>query len=249
MTFTDTHCHIHEDSYYDSESAYSRALSAGIKRLIVVGTDETSSRQAVDFAQKYDQAWASIGLHPHDARSGVKAVDDLKELASATKIVAIGEIGLDYFYNNSPKHQQIEMLHAQIELAVDNNLPIIFHVREAFADFWPIFDSYQGLRGVLHSYTDNLSNLDKALSRGLMIGVNGISTFAKDKKDVYQAIPLDHLLLETDAPYLTPVPYRGKINEPAFIEQIAKHLAQIQSIDLAELSRATEQNATKLFSI
>ena len=139
------------------------------------------------------------------------------------------------------------MLHAQLALSQRYDLPVIFHVREAFDDFWPIFESYQGLRGVLHSFTDNETNLEKAVAHGLCIGVNGISTFAKDRQDVYAAIPLENLLFETDAPFLTPVPHRGKVNEPAFITHIAHHIANLRSISLEELSRATERNATTLF--
>lgn len=250
-TFTDTHCHIHETSYESQDEAYLRALHAGVSRMIVVGTDEKSSSEAVAFARSHDAAWASLGLHPHDANSGLSALTELRRILdqSSEKIVAIGEIGLDYFYDNSPRDTQIEMLHAQLELAVAHNLPVIFHVREAFTDFWPIFDQYKGLRGVLHSFTDNLSNMDAAISRGLYIGINGIATFAKDRQDVYSAIPPSSTLLETDAPFLTPVPYRGKVNEPAFITYVAQHIANLQSISLQELSRATERNATHLFSI
>ncbi len=250
-TFTDTHCHIHESSYIDSEAAFSRAIEAGVERMIVVGTNETSSKQAVEFARSHESVWASLGLHPHDASAGIKAVDTLSHILeeNTDKIVAIGEIGLDYFYDNSPRELQIELLHAQIKLAQAYKLPVIFHVREAFDDFWPIFDQYEGLRGVLHSFTDTTDNITAAVSRGLYIGVNGISTFATDKQAMYASIPLDNLLLETDAPYLTPVPLRGNVNEPAFVTHVAQHISNLQSINLQELSRATEQNATLLFSI
>jgi TatD DNase family protein len=251
MQFTDTHCHIHESSYEDNEQAYSRAIESGIARMVMVGTNEQSSHEAVVFAREHDAAWATLGLHPHDATSGLAAVEDLRRILkhSTDKIVAIGEIGLDYFYDNSPRELQLDMLHAQIELAQEYNLPVVFHVREAFSDFWPIFDQYKGLRGVLHSFTDDLSNMEQALARGLYIGINGIATFAKDRQDVYRAIPVTSTLLETDAPYLTPVPYRGKVNEPAFITYVAQHIANLQSISLQELSRVTERNATHLFSI
>lgn len=253
LSFTDTHCHIHEGSYEDSQRALSDARAAGIQRLICVGTDEKTSAEAVEFAYQHDDTWASVGLHPHDATSGAEAVATLEDLIKhdkkqhVPKIVAIGECGLDYFYDNSPREKQIEMLHAQLELAKKYDLPLVFHVREAFDDFWPIFNAYEGLRGVLHSFTDNMSNLEKAVSCGLYVGVNGISTFAKDRQDVYGAIPLENLLLETDAPFLTPVPHRGKVNEPAFITHIAHHIANLRSISLEELSRATERNATTLF--
>lgn len=250
--FTDTHCHIHESDYPDSEGAYRRAQDAGVQRVLCVGTDEKSSREAVEFACSHDNVWASVGLHPHDATSGIAAVDELEALIRSDtdkKIVAVGEIGLDYFYDNSPREQQIEMLHAQLTLAQKYDLPVIFHVREALTDFWPIFDQYKGLRGVLHSFTDNLSNLEQAVSRELLVGVNGISTFARGSAqlEMYRSIPVDTLVFETDAPFLTPVPHRGMVNEPAFITLIAHHLANLRSISLEELSRASERNATQLF--
>lgn len=251
MKFTDTHCHIHEESYADSQVAYERALETGVGRMICVGTDIRTSREAVQFALDHENAWAIIGVHPHEAEHEKGRVDELRALlqdeASAAKIVGIGEIGLDYYYTHSPREVQIEMLRDQIELAQEFKLPISFHVREAFDDFWPIFDTYEGLRGVLHSFTDNLANLEIATGKGLYIGVNGISTFAKDKSEVYAAIPMEKLLLETDAPFLTPVPNRGKVNEPAFITYVAKLLSDLHSVSLEELSAATERNATTLF--
>lgn len=253
MTFTDTHCHIHEPTYRDAEAAWQRAQSAGVTRMIAVGTDETTSRQAVDFARRHQGVWASVGLHPHDATSGLPAVAELEALLAADdgSIVAIGECGLDYFYDNSPRQQQLDMLRAQLELAQRFDKPVVFHVRQAFDDFWPLLDDFPGLRGVLHSFTDSQVNLDEAVRRGLYVGVNGISTFAKqtDQQAMYRSIPLNSLLLETDAPFLTPVPHRGNVNEPAFVTLVAQHIANLQSINLTELSRATERNATKLFSI
>lgn len=255
MIFTDTHCHIHEASYPEAEQALARAREQGVERVICVGTDETTSEEAVMFANKHENTWASVGLHPHDAKTGIAAVTKLEALIKSDKnphvgkIVAVGECGLDYFYTHSPKEDQISMLEVQLDLATRYDLPVIFHVREAFEDFWPIFDSFEGLRGVLHSFTDSQQNLDKGLARGLFVGVNGISTFTKDvsQREMYAAIPPARLLLETDSPFLTPIPHRGMVNEPAFITHVAHHIANLQSIDLEELSRATERNATTLF--
>ena len=251
MPLTDTHCHIHESNYEDQLGAYQRAMAAGVERLICVGTDEASSEEAVKFANQYDNAWAAIGLHPHDAKNGLKAIDNLKKLLQnsqySPKIVAIGECGLDFFYNNSPPEMQFDILHAQLELAKDYGLPVTFHVREAFDDFWPIFDQYPGITGVIHSFTDDMSNLEQALKRDLAIGVNGIATFAKDRQEVYQQIPPEKMCLETDAPFLTPMPYRGKVNEPALLTLVANHIANLQSIDLEELSQATERCANQIF--
>ena len=166
-----------------------------------------------------------------------------------TKLVAIGEIGLDYFYTHSPRQTQIAAFEAQLQIALDAGLPVIFHVREAFEDFWPIFRNFTGLTGVLHSFTDTAENMQKAVSEGLYIGVNGISTFAKDKLLMWQAIPLEKMLLETDAPFLTPVPYRGKVNEPAFVRNVAEYHAAMRGVELEHLARATSANASTLFSL
>lgn len=255
MMYTDTHCHIHEAGYADSLAALARAREGGVQRLICVGTDETTSQQAVTFATEHKDVWASVGIHPHEATSGEQALARLEALLQndknphVGKIVAVGECGLDYYYMNSPKIVQQEMLVKQLQLASRYDLPVIFHVRDGFDDFWPIFDRFKGLRGVLHSFTDTVSNLEEALSRDLYIGVNGISTFSKDEKqqEMFASIPVNNLLLETDAPFLTPVPHRGMVNEPAFVTQVAHYIANLQSINLEELSRTTERNATTLF--
>lgn len=167
------------------------------------------------------------------------------------KIVGIGECGLDYFYGHSTKEEQEKALRYQIELALEYDLPLVFHVREAFDDFWPIFDSYAGIRGELHSYTDNSANLSKAIERGLYIGVNGIMTFTKNdwQLEVARTIPLDKILLETDAPFLTPVPLRGKVNEPAHVLQIATFISDLRQMPLSDLAQHTTTNARQLFSI
>jgi TatD DNase family protein len=247
--FVDTHCHIHESIYpLDQAESIKQAQEAGVAKMICVGTSELSSFEAVDFAASRDQIFASVGVHPHDSKDGYGKIADL---AGKPKVVAIGEIGLDYHYTNSPKEVQIEALEAQIRVALDHDLPIIFHVRDAFDDFWPIFDKYPGIRGELHSFTDSKENLQKALDRGLYIGVNGISTFTKDEaqKDMYDAIPLDRLLLETDAPFLTPHPFRGKVNEPAMVKVIAEYHAQGRGIPVEEIAKATSENAHALFAL
>lgn len=259
--FVDTHCHIHETSYpLDQAGVLQRGALAGVDKMIVVGTDRQSSRQAVDFATNHTNVFASIGVHPHEAvtmEDGKWKVEFSELLSSNSQlplagVVAIGEIGLDYFYTHSPREVQITALKAQLQLAVDYGLPVIFHVRDAFDDFWPIFDSYSPtIRGVLHSFTDTHDNMIKAIERGLYIGVNGISTFTKDQaqKDMFAAIPLDRLLLETDAPFLTPTPLRGKVNEPAFVKQVAEHHATIRGLPLDVIASATTANAHALFAI
>lgn len=245
----DTHCHIHESYQLPIKEVLERAKAADIEKYICVGTSEESSKLAIDFAELHPEVYAAIGVHPHDTKDGYEQINLLAP--TSKKVVAVGEIGLDYFYTNSPREVQIKALEAQIQVALRHDLPIIFHVREAFDDFWPIFDKYPGIRGELHSFTDSAENLQKALERGLYIGVNGISTFTKDEnqKNVFDSIPLDRLLLETDAPFLTPTPLRGKVNEPAYVTLVAEYHANRREISLEEIAAATTANARALFNL
>ncbi len=246
----DTHCHIHEDDYpLDRETVLGAARASDVNKILVVGTDMKSSFAAVEFAGKHDNVWSIVGVHPHEAKYGI---DGLANLLAEPGAVGVGEIGLDYFYNHSPRETQIEMLNQQIELALKHDLPISFHVREAFDDFWPIIDNFAGrARGVIHSFTDNIKNLEQALNRDFLIGVNGIATFNKDPDQhrMYQAIPLDRTVLETDAPFLAPSPYRGQPNQPAFVREVANFLARIHTVEFDEVATKTTGAAEKLFGI
>lgn len=247
--FVDTHCHIHDAQYpLDPLAALSRAREADVRQLICVGTDQPSSAAAIAFAALHEGVFATVGVHPHDSKDGYV---DILQWAGQPKLVAVGEIGLDYFYDHSPREVQIPILEAQMQFALDQNLPIVFHVREAFNDFWPIFDNFKGIRGELHSFTDTQANLEAGLSRGLYIGVNGISTFTKDEAQQasYASIPLSKLLLETDAPFLTPAPFRGKVNEPAFVRTIAEFQAAQRGCSLEAIADATTANARELFAL
>jgi len=249
MQLTDTHCHIHESSYpLASRDVLARAHEAGVTRMICVGTNEKSSEEAAAFAQNHEGVYFSIGVHPHDTKDGW---EKLEALTKAPKLVAVGEIGLDYFYTHSPREVQLAALEAQLDLALQHDLPVIFHVREAFADFWPVFDNFKGIKGELHSFTDTLEHLEQALKRGLFIGVNGISTFTKSEaqRAMFASIPLERLLLETDAPFLTPAPFRGKVNEPAFVRQIAEFHAQVRDISLDQIAHVSTANAQTLFKL
>lgn len=245
----DTHCHIHESDYpVDIADTLRRSKENDVTEIICVGTSITSSIEALAFAKQYPQAHAAIGVHPHEAKDGW---EELSSIITTGNVVAIGEIGLDYFYSHSPRDVQIKALEWQIELSLKNNLPIIFHVRDAFDDFWPVFDNFKGIRGELHSFTDNQINLEKGLERGLLIGVNGISTFTKDsdQQKLFATIPIGSLLLETDAPYLTPAPHRGQPNEPAFVKNVAEYHAKVRNITLEEIAERTTANARALFGL
>lgn len=243
----DTHCHIHDSAYpLDTEHVLQRARDAGVAKMICVGTDKKSTKEAAEFAAVRDNLFYSIGIHPHETKDGW---EEIAQYISGA--IAVGEIGLDYFYTHSPKETQIRGLEWQIDLALKHNLPVIFHVREAFDDFWPIFDNFHGIRGVVHSFTDTAKHRDEALKRGLFIGVNGISTFTKDEdqKEMFATIPLNRLLLETDAPFLTPAPLRGKVNEPAFVRYVTEHQARLRDLPYEQIAAITTANAESLFAI
>lgn len=250
--FVDSHCHIHAADYtLDAAEVIERSFADDVTRLICVGTDEKDSAAAVNFVADKQGAWASIGLHPHDAKLGQEAFDAIAALAGKPKVVAVGECGLDYFYNHSAKEDQFKALRFQIELAIEHDLPMIFHIRDAFEDFWPIYDSYKNVRGVVHSFTATQKELDEALSRGLYIGINGIMTFSKneDQLTAVKMIPIDKMLIETDAPFLTPVPLRGKVNEPKNVVLTADFLSRLRGESLETLGSVTTQNALKLFRL
>lgn len=266
----DTHCHIQSVGAAKGEAVtkelwgrqpdltakqiLEQAAAADVKQLICVGCDLLDSQLAVSFVAHRPNCWASVGIHPHEAKHYVDQPERLQQfaaLANQPKVVAVGEAGLDYFYNHSPKQAQIKVLRFQMKLAQQHNLPMIFHVREAFADFWPIFDQFPGLTGVVHSFTANQKVLDEALQRGLYIGLNGITTFAKDSAQlaVFKAVPKERLLIETDAPFLTPVPFRGRINEPKYARVTAEFLASLRGESLRTLEDYTTANAHRLFSL
>lgn len=270
----DTHCHIQESAplkpgqddkdhtnklwsklgYPTPAELVHEAAKHHVSGMMVVGCDLRSSEQAIVVASSVKNTWASIGIHPHEAQAHLDKPARLEQfaaLASDVHVKAIGECGLDYFYDHSPKEAQVKILRFQLDLAQKHNLPLIFHVREAFDDFWPIFDEYEGLRGVLHSFTDTADNLQKALEKGLYVGVNGIMTFTKDAAQLKMvtSIPTDRMVLETDAPYLTPAPYRGTICEPKHVRVTAEFLAELRGESLPELAAYTTQNAHALFDL
>jgi len=268
MDITDTHTHIHQAQVSelndpthekwknagitDADQLVKNATEAGVTRLVCVGCDVGDSQLAVEFAQKHPRVWASIGIHPHEARLySDKIPAEFSALANDPKVVAVGECGLDFYYNHSPKEDQVKVLRFQIELALEHDLAMIFHVRDAFDDFWPIFDSYQGIRGVIHSFSANKAVLDQILERDLYVGLNGIVTFTKDSQQIkaFQSVPPEKMLIETDAPYLTPTPYRGTICESKHAATNLSFVAHLQSISEQELAVQTTKNACRLFTL
>lgn len=273
----DTHCHVHELSRVDMPlyskwmadhsttrtiaTVLTAARQAGVSRLLCIGTSLADSQLAADFAVKHDGVWAAIAIHPHDAKNYVTrskkpvirpdVAAAFHALAVKPEVIAIGECGLDYYYGNSPRDDQIAVLRFLIELGLEYNLPFSFHVRSAFDDFWSILRDYSEVRGVVHSFTDTRVQLERALTQGLYIGVNGIVTFTKDpaQRDMYCTIPLQSVLLETDAPFLTPQPFRGKVCESKHVRSTAEFFASLRGVSFDELATMTTVSARALFNV
>lgn len=255
MEFIDTHCHPHFDEFLpDPAGVISRAQEVGVQKMIAVGTTLADSRKAIEFAAMHQSVWAVAGVHPHDAKNFLADSDapaKLKELLEKPKIVALGEIGLDYFKNYSPRESQQEIFKKQLEIGLGTGLPFVFHVREAWEDFWPIFDSYPVIKGVIHSFSADTEQLEESLKRGLFIGLNGIMTFTKDpiQLEAAKKVPLDKLVLETDAPFLAPKPFRGQTCEPKHVVTTAEFLADLRGEKLEDLAQQTTKNALNLFKL
>ena len=275
---THCHIHF-PDYELDPEQVIKDAQKDGVTQLLCVGCTLLDSKLAIEMAKRHDNIWATIGLHPHEGAVYVNdhiALQQFHELASQPKVVAVGECGLDYHYMHSSKEDQKKLLKFQLDLAQEHNLPLIFHIREApqqnlearnrgippliasgfetgqaFDDFWQIFDTYKNIKGVVHSFSANQKELDEVLSRGLYVGVNGIMTFTKDAMQLkaVKTIPLQKLLLETDAPFLTPVPFRGTICEPKHVKVTAEFLSNLRGEPLEQLATATTHNARQLFNL
>ena len=249
----DTHCHIHESDYpVEAKEVQDKSLEKGVDTVICVGTSVRSSREAVSYALMHKYAHCAVGVHPHDAYESTAGIGwKLKEMQPRNNIVAIGETGLDYHYENSPRKLQVKRFEEQLQLARDYDLPVIFHVRDAFEDFWSIVDNFSGTRGVLHSFTDSMKNAEIGLGKGFLVGINGISVFTKDSAQIemYDQLPLQSIVFETDAPFLTPPPHRGKVNMPSMIYDIASYHAERRGLSVEEISNATTSNAQKLFGV
>ena len=244
----DTHAHVNFNAYKDdSDEVIRRSLDSGVW-LINIGSQYSTSKRAVEMAEKYEKGvYAAVGLHPIHARDGFER-QKYKELAESKKVVAMGEIGLDYKPEYLPlKEKQKEIFLEQLDLAKEFNLPVILHCRLAHDDLLGILAGEKGLSGVVHCFTGNWEQAQKYMEMGFYLGFNGI-IFKMDLDDVIKRIPLEKLLLETDCPYLTPLPKEGR-NEPIYIKYIAEKIAKIKNLSYEEIASITTQNAQKLFKI
>ena len=274
----DTHCHLHDREFFSAEEAekmLARAKENKVEKIVCIGTSHEDSLAARDFAESHENVFWTYGIHPeHASEARVAEVSELgvfrsaaaRELAPAAhgdgpagrdpevktsdrtpagKLVAIGEVGLDYHYDGYDRDAQIKLFREMLQLAKDNDLPVSFHIREAFDDFFEIIKDYPEIRGVVHSFTDNKKVLKKILNEtNFYVGVNGLATYS-----TLPTPPIERILIETDAPFLTPVPFRGIINECAYVRNIAEWLSEKLGLDLETIERETTKNARQLFNV
>jgi TatD DNase family protein len=250
----DSHAHLEMKEFdSDREEVIKRAGSEGVDFIVTVGTNLKLSSKAVALAGKYKNIYATVGVHPHDvAKTDKNTFDSIKELVKTSeKIVAYGEIGLDFFRNISPQERQMEVFGLQLELAKELGLPVVIHDREAHRQSLETVRASGLRRGVFHCFSGDYEMAKECIDLGFYISIPGVVTFDKSKtlQDVAGRVPLSSLLLETDAPYLAPVPHRGHRNEPSFVVHTAKKVAQIKNIPWEEVARATSANAINLFGI
>lgn len=249
----DSHAHLEMKEFdHDREKVVERARQAGVDFIVTVGTNLALSRKAVELAEKHESIYATVGIHPHDVvNTDNKTFDTLLELAHRKKVVAYGEIGLDFFRNISPQEKQLDLFGRQLELASELKLPVIIHDREAHEQTLKLVKASSIRCGVFHCFSGDYNMAKQCIDLGFYISVPGVVTYDKAKtiQDVVRQVPLSSILLETDAPYLAPIPHRGKRNEPSFIIHTAKKVAELKGVSLEEVAEATTKNAKSLFHI
>ncbi|MFJ7941434.1 TatD family hydrolase [Peribacillus sp. NPDC096622] len=251
----DTHVHVNAEQFNeDLEDVIERAKEAGVNNMVVVGFDRPTIIRAMELIETYDFMYAAVGWHPVDAIDMTEEdLQWIEELSNHPKVVAIGEMGLDYHWDKSPKDVQMEVFRKQIRLAKKVGLPIIIHNREATADIVNILKEEEASRvgGIMHCFSGSAETALECINMNFYISLGGPVTFknAKKPKEVAAAVPLDRLLIETDCPYLAPHPYRGKRNEPSYVKLVAEQIAEIKQLTIEEVSQATTENAKKLFGI
>lgn len=250
----DTHAHYDDERFDEDREALLNAMpEKGVGLIVNPGCDLASSRTAVDMAQKYDFLYAAVGIHPENCGDFAPAMTDgLRALAKAPKVVAIGEIGLDYYWaENPPRELQQEVLRRQLALAQELHLPVIIHDRDAHADTLAIVREFPQVTGVFHCFAGSVEMAQALIKMGWMLSFNGAATFKNAKKapEVIAAVPLEKLMIETDAPYLTPVPHRGERNDSSYVRFVAEKIAEIKGISAEEVEKATWENGKAFFGI
>ena len=254
MNVFDTHCHLDDEKFNeDREECYARMLENGVGRCVCVGSDLSSSRHSLDYAQAYAGVFAAAGVHPHEAKD---APDDylsrLEKMLAEEKCVALGEIGLDYYYDFSPRDIQKKVMAEQMELALRLNKPVIFHIRDAHGEMVDFFRAQKQLpKGIIHCFSGSAETAKEYVKMGFYISFSGSLTFKKAPNlwEAAKVIPPERLLVETDSPYLAPEPRRGRRNEPGYTRYVLEKLAALKEMDAEELAAVTTENARKIYGI
>jgi TatD DNase family protein len=258
MELIDSHAHIDFPQFAeDREAMLERARAAGVTALLAIGTGPGPEKldSALPFAEQYDWIYATVGVHPHEAEQvRPPHLDQLANLAKHPRVIAWGEIGLDYFYDHSPRHVQQRVFREQLALARNAKLPIIIHCREAWSDCLNLIEEdwrSSGLAGILHCFSSTLEDARRGIEMGFLISFAGNSTYpkAQNLRDISKALPLENLLIETDAPYLAPQAYRGKRNEPAYVAEVARTLASVRNLPPEEVAATTAANFRRFFRL
>ena len=246
--YIDTHCHLSMEDYLDIDKVIEENKDALVEKIVVSGCSRESIEEVMDLKDKYDMVYVTIGYHPEYADTVTESdLDYLKSLLGEKKVVGIGEIGLDYHYTKENKDKQIWLFEEQLKIASAFNLPVVIHSRDATMDTINTLKKYK-VKGIIHCFSGSLETANIYISMGFLLGIGGVVTFKNSKlKDVVKEVPLESIVLETDSPYLAPVPFRGKINSSKYLEYIANFIADIKNISLEELAEITSKNASSLF--
>jgi TatD DNase family protein len=255
VKLVDSHCHLDDEKFAaDFDAVVERAKAAGVERMMAIGTGDgpPDLEAAVRLADRHDCFYATIGVHPHDAsKATAESFDRLRELAANPKVLAIGEIGLDYHYDFSPRDVQQQVFREQLRLANATGKPVVIHTREAWDDTLRFIDACKPKALIMHCFTGGVDEASQCIERGFYLSFGGVLTFpkAENVRQAARLVPDDRLLVETDAPYLAPVPHRGKRNEPAFVVDTVRKLAEVRGVDAEEMASRTTRNFDRLFAL
>ena len=250
----DSHCHLYiKNSPEQQHLLIKEAVADGISKIINIGIDIETSKLSVDLAEKYDSLYCTVGIHPHDANKlNPHSIEKLRQLAAHKKVVAIGETGLDFYRNLSPKALQYEAFEKQLELAIEFKKPIVIHSRESLKETIEVVEKFAAdlIGGVFHCFPGDADDAERVIELGFAVSFGGVITFKNAAMaEAASQVPLDKIILETDSPYLTPVPFRGKPNRPAYVKYVYEKLAELRELPAAEIEKTIDRNCIKLFKL